>query len=55
MNLDFQQWSDIFVEYCKKTLKYSGLIDIESFKFDWEMGTTPEDAAREFVEEMTDE
>ncbi len=55
MNLDFNNWFDIFSEFCTNQLHYYGPIDRGTFEFNWESGEWPEDAARVFVKEMNED
>ena len=52
MKLSFDQWFDIFVDHCRKALKYEGPIDKDSAYLDYDNDLEPEDAARTFVKEM---
>jgi len=51
MDFTFEEWFDIFIDKCGK-LGYYGAIDKGTFEMEYEDGKTPEDSAREFVEEM---
>jgi len=53
MDMEFDEWFDIFVANCKSQ-GYKGPIDKYSFECDWEDGQTPEYAAQEFVKEMNE-
>ncbi len=49
----FDEWFDIFIDQTRK-LNYAGSIDKDSFEDIYEGGKSPEDAAEDFVKEMTD-
>jgi hypothetical protein len=53
MEETFENWLDIFIDECRD-LGYNGPIDGESFEPDYEAGKSPEEAAAEFVKEMSD-
>lgn len=52
LDFEFDEWFDIFTDYCRKTLNYEGAIDKYTFEWNWENGETPEYAAEQFVKEM---
>lgn len=53
MELSFEEWFDIFIDKCS-SLGYDGPIDKGTFEMEYEMDKSPEAAAGEFVNEMTD-
>lgn len=50
-DFSFDEWFDIFVDEVRK-LNYRGPIDKGSFESEWESDITPEEAAKQFVDEM---
>lgn len=51
-DLSFDEWFDLFQDEAKK-LGYRGPIDKYAFEFDYEeLGKTPEQAAKEFVDDL---
>jgi len=48
----FEEWYDVFVDECKLKYGYEGPIFMETFEQDYEDGTSPQDAAKEFVESL---
>lgn len=47
----FDNWFDIFTDECRK-LGYDGVIDKDSFEFDFLFGKAPEISAADFVNEI---
>lgn len=48
---DFETWFDIFIDKVR-SLKYAGPVDKDSAQMSYYEGQSPENAAKDFVEEM---
>jgi hypothetical protein len=50
-NMSFDEWFDIMAGETRN-LGYAGIIDRDSFQYDWEENLKPKEVARDFVKEM---
>ncbi len=50
-DIGFDEWFDIFTDQALQT-GYTGSIDKESFREDYDNGKSPEEAAKEFIKEI---